>query len=61
MFRNAALQVQQQAQGKGYAFIDDGSLIEIFERNFEYTETEDQLSAIYDVYNDMESETPMAY
>ncbi len=44
---------------KGYAFIDDGSLIEIFERNFEYTETEDQLSAIYDVYNDMESETPM--
>ena len=44
---------------KGYAFNDDGSLIEIFERNFEYTETEDQLSAIYDVYNDMESETPM--
>lgn len=44
---------------KGYAFIDDGSLIEIFERNFEYTETEDQLSSIYDVYNDMESETPM--
>ncbi len=44
---------------KGYSFNDDGSLIEIFERNFEYTETEDQLSAIYDVYNDMESETPM--
>lgn len=44
---------------KGYAFTDDGSLIEIFERNFEFTETEDQLSAIYDVYNDMESETPM--
>ena len=44
---------------KGFAFNDDGSLIEIFERNFEYTETEDQLSAIYDVYNDMESETPM--
>lgn len=44
---------------KGYAFTDDGSLIEVFERNFEYTETEDQLSAIYDVYNDMESETPM--
>lgn len=44
---------------KGYAFKDDGSLIEIFERNFEYTETEDQLSAVYDVYNDMESETPM--
>lgn len=44
---------------KGYAFTDNGSLIEIFERNFEFTETEDQLSAIYDVYNDMESETPM--
>lgn len=44
---------------KGFAFNDDGSLIEIFERNFEYTETEDQLSAIYDVYNDMENETPM--
>ena len=44
---------------KGFAFTDDGSLIEVFERNFEYTETEDQLSAIYDVYNDMESETPM--
>lgn len=44
---------------KGYAFNDDGTLTEIFERNFEYTETEDQLSAIYDVYRDMESETPM--
>lgn len=44
---------------KGFAFCDDGSLIEIFERNFIYNETEDQLSAIYDVYRDMESEVPM--
>lgn len=44
---------------KGFAFCDDGSLTEIFERNFLYNETEDQLSAIYDVYRDMESEVPM--
>lgn len=44
---------------KGYAFNDDGSFVEMFERSFEYSETEDQLSAIYDVYKDMESETPM--
>ncbi len=44
---------------KGYAFHDDGAMQEIFERNFLYTETEDQLSAIYDVYKDMETEIPM--
>lgn len=44
---------------KGFAFLDDGSFIEMFERGFEYSETEDQLSAILDVYRDMESETPM--
>ncbi len=44
---------------KGYAFLDDGDLVEQFESCFEYDETEDQLSAIIDVYRDMEQETPM--
>lgn len=44
---------------KGFAFCDNGETVESFEREFEYTETEDQLSAIIDVYKDMENETPM--
>ncbi len=44
---------------KGFAFRDDGVMLGDFERDFEYDETEDQLSAIIDVYNDMESDTPM--
>lgn len=44
---------------KGFAFCDTGETVESFERDFEYTETEDQLSAIIDVYKDMENETPM--
>lgn len=44
---------------KGFAFLDNGEILEAFERDFEYTETEDQLSAIIDVYKDMENETPM--
>ena len=44
---------------KGFAFNDDGVLTEVFERKFMYNETEDQLSAIYDVYRDMESSIPM--
>lgn len=45
---------------KGFSFNnDDGSLIESFESAFEFEETEDQLSAIQDVYRDMEDEIPM--
>mgnify|MGYP003547588672 CR=1 FL=1 len=44
---------------KGFSFVDDGILVSQFERNFQYDETEDQLSAILDVYNDMEKEMPM--
>ena len=44
---------------KGFAFLDDGLMLSDFERDFEYDETEDQLSAIIDVYKDMESDVPM--
>lgn len=44
---------------KGFAFPEGGGILEAFERDFEYTETEDQLSAIIDVYKDMENEIPM--
>ena len=44
---------------KGFAFINDDSVLNDFESDFEYDETEDQLSAIIDVYKDMESDTPM--
>jgi transcription-repair coupling factor (superfamily II helicase) len=43
----------------GYAFRDDGVLVEKFEQGFEYDETDDQLAAIHDVYQDMEDEKPM--
>ena len=43
----------------GFSFQDDGSFIELFENSFEFEETEDQLSAIIDVYKDMESQIPM--
>ncbi len=44
---------------KGYSFIDDGVILSDFEGSFPYDETEDQLSAIMDIYSDMESEIPM--
>ncbi|MCD8567106.1 MAG: DEAD/DEAH box helicase [Geovibrio sp.] len=43
----------------GFAFRDDGVLLEQFEQGFEYDETDDQLSAIHDVYQGMEDEKPM--
>lgn len=43
----------------GHSFRDDGVLLEQFEQGFEYDETDDQLSAIHDVYQDMEDEKPM--
>jgi transcription-repair coupling factor (superfamily II helicase) len=44
---------------KGYSFRDDGFLLSSFEQGFEYDETDDQLSAIHDVYQGMEDEKPM--
>jgi transcription-repair coupling factor (superfamily II helicase) len=44
---------------KGFAFKDSGAILSDFEERFAYDETEDQLSAIMDVYNDMEQEIPM--
>ncbi len=44
---------------KGFAFPPDNHLLREFEARFEYEETPDQLSAIADVKEDMESNTPM--
>ncbi len=44
---------------KGYKFDKDSSLQREFEEKFEYTETVDQLKAINDVKEDMESENAM--
>lgn len=44
---------------KGFSFKGEDSYLNILENTFEYDETEDQLSAIDDVYRDMESESPM--
>jgi transcription-repair coupling factor (superfamily II helicase) len=49
----------QRKVDKGFSFVDDGSMVEEFEQHFEYDETDDQLSAIHDVYSDMESSMPM--
>ncbi|TCK59814.1 transcription-repair coupling factor [Seleniivibrio woodruffii] len=44
---------------KGFAFNDDGKMVEEFEQLFEFDETDDQLTAIHDVYSDMENQLPM--
>ncbi len=44
---------------KGYAFSPDGEWQHDFEAHFEYTETEDQLSAAADIKKDMERPVPM--
>ncbi|ADD67060.1 transcription-repair coupling factor [Denitrovibrio acetiphilus DSM 12809] len=49
----------QRKVEKGFSFTDDGNMLDNFEQSFEYDETDDQLSAIHDVYNDMESAMPM--
>lgn len=49
----------QRKVEKGFAFVDDGHMVEEFEQRFEYDETDDQLSAVHDVYKDMESAMPM--
>lgn len=49
----------QRKLEKGFAFHDDGHMLEEFEQLFEFDETDDQLTAIHDIYNDMESQLPM--
>lgn len=49
----------QRKVEKGFSFTDDGQMVEEFEQSFEYDETDDQLSAVHDVYKDMESAMPM--
>ena len=44
---------------KGFAFSQDSSLSDVFEADFHYEETEDQLRAIEDVKKDMEMPRPM--
>ena len=44
---------------KGFAFSQDNELQTMFESEFEYTETPDQLRAIEQIKRDMESEEPM--
>lgn len=43
----------------GFSFKLDRLLLEKLENSFEYDETEDQLAALLDVYNDMKSKKPM--
>lgn len=49
----------QRKLEKGFAFHDDGRMVEEFEQSFEFDETDDQLTAIHDIYNDMENQLPM--
>jgi transcription-repair coupling factor (superfamily II helicase) len=49
----------QRKVEKGFAFNDDGRILDEFEQRFEYDETDDQLTAIQDVYADMEAVMPM--
>ncbi|MEC9493351.1 transcription-repair coupling factor [Flexistipes sp.] len=43
----------------GFSFQNDGFLVRELENSFLFEETEDQLSAILDVYRDMEADYPM--
>lgn len=43
----------------GFSFKNDGFLVRELENSFLFEETEDQLSAILDVYRDMEADYPM--
>lgn len=44
---------------KGYVFSEDDEFQKIFENDFEFLETEDQLKAIKEIKNDMTSDIPM--
>src|SRR5206468_7885847 len=49
----------QRRMAKGFAFSDDSNWQREFEDSFEYTPTDDQLSVVTQIKNDMESEQPM--
>ncbi|MBM4412949.1 MAG: transcription-repair coupling factor [Chloroflexi bacterium] len=49
----------KRSTSKGFAYASDNPWQREFEAAFPYTETPDQLKAIYDVKHDMESEQPM--
>ena len=49
----------EREASKGFAFSKDNDLMEEFEKGFEYQETEDQLRAIEQIKEDMESSRPM--
>ena len=50
---------QKRETAEGYAFSEDTDMQIQFERTFPYEETDDQLTSIYDVKKDMESNRPM--
>jgi len=49
----------QRKAAQGFAFSPDTQFMREFEDSFPYTETDDQLAAIADIKNDMESTQPM--
>jgi transcription-repair coupling factor (superfamily II helicase) len=49
----------QRKAAEGYAFSPDNNMMHEFEDAFDYNETEDQLNAIKDIKNDMETTQPM--
>jgi transcription-repair coupling factor (superfamily II helicase) len=49
----------QRKSAEGYAFSPDNNMMHEFEDAFDYNETEDQLNAIKDIKNDMETTQPM--
>jgi transcription-repair coupling factor (superfamily II helicase) len=49
----------QRKAARGHAFSPDNEFQREFEEAFDFTETDDQLSAIADIKKDMESELPM--
>ena len=59
-YANDLLQRQAEREVKGgFSFPPDGESLELFEKEFPYTETEDQLLAIHDLKQDMMSVKPM--
>ncbi len=49
----------QRANAKGYRYSDPNTMFREFEDSFEFTETEDQMKSINDIYEDMESDKVM--
>lgn len=59
MAKELLLLYAQRKAIKGFSFSPGGEWQSEFERTFEYEETEDQLEAIKEIMNDMESESSM--